>query len=912
MTNKIRLFSVFLVVFSSAISAKEVISIDTLTNENRILNGDIELHLLASDNPMTNSSVNLASENAWLFFDNVKPSVVVNSYKNYIRINDETLSPNVNARVCRYINGTVVVPHASGYSPLQVFTDTDYSGSSATYTTDYYYTAQPGEYVPASLKRSPGIDDNAIRSFKLKRGYMATLANNADGTGYSRVFIADTADLNVPELPDLLDKKVSFIRVFKWDWVSKKGWCGTTDVEAQADQVDCTWFYSWGVGNATTYNLEFCPEKWGPNWPGWSDIAAKTGVAHLLGYNEPDHTEQSNTAVVQAISEWPKALQTGLRLGSPATTDFDWLYDFLDQCEEKNYRVDYVVVHAYWGGLTPKEWYEKLQLVHEKTGKPIWIKEWNNGANWTNEGWPSTTAEQQAKQLADLTGILNVLDTAHFMERYAIYNWVEDKRAMILNWSETTKSGTLTPAGSYYKSNKSRMAYNVSNEVIPTWEITEAPVLSYTFDAQNNDVDMSWTDYNQEMIAYYIIERSSDNTTFSEIGRTPSGYVHTFTDSITNEETAGMLYYRVKSVGLDSTVTSSNSIFYTVLSNTATIHLDRLIMSSSDLTLNLYKNAWEETPVLISGTPTYRNKFPLFPSISLSNNNYFNLTYTAWIYQENPTLKSRDTVAILALPEGKAEWNGITALAGKITGINTQWKRYTFTDPFSVTPVVFCNRVSKSTAAPSIVRIKNVTTTGFDVSLQYEEEITPSTITESLCFLALTPGTGMLDGKKIKVGLTEAGAVGSFLKSGTISFGDSFTDPRIFTVMQTISDSIASNLRIKKWTDMTAEVFQEREISSTTTDVTMEQVGWFIIESGLTSSLNRTNAAGQAVNVFFDAVNNRFIFSDDMANAKAKLVDLLGRELTNASRLQDLHIPCLNAGVYLLILNNSVCLKFLK
>ena len=50
----------------------------------------------------------------------------------------------------------------------------------------------------------------------------------------------------------------------------------------------------------------------------------------------------------------------------------------------------------------------------------MWITEWNNGANWTTEsGWPDdpsllTNANAQ-KQLSDLQGILQVMDTAHFV-----------------------------------------------------------------------------------------------------------------------------------------------------------------------------------------------------------------------------------------------------------------------------------------------------------------------------------------------------------------------------------------------------------------------------------------------------------------------------------------------------------------
>ncbi|MCS2958784.1 hypothetical protein NXX53_20850 [Bacteroides salyersiae] len=51
---------------------------------------------------------------------------------------------------------------------------------------------------------------------------MATMATEPDGMGYSRCFIADDADLEIRELPAELNGKVSFIRVFQWEWASKK------------------------------------------------------------------------------------------------------------------------------------------------------------------------------------------------------------------------------------------------------------------------------------------------------------------------------------------------------------------------------------------------------------------------------------------------------------------------------------------------------------------------------------------------------------------------------------------------------------------------------------------------------------------------------------------------------------------
>lgn len=71
-----------------------------------------------------------------------------------------------------------------------------------------------------------------------------------------------------------------------------------------------------------------------------------------------------------------------------------------------------------------------MKEVHEKTGRPLWITEWNNGANWTHETWPSDKAAQQEKQRLFMTEILAMMDTCKFIERYSVYNWVEEKRSL--------------------------------------------------------------------------------------------------------------------------------------------------------------------------------------------------------------------------------------------------------------------------------------------------------------------------------------------------------------------------------------------------------------------------------------------------------------------------------------------------
>ena len=534
----------FLVCFSVSASAKRmknlrvtepVVTVEAYVDKNVIVAGKTDLHITSST-PLVNSVVNLNSDDAWLFFDDVVPGKVIESWLSKVKVNGaeaQASGSGQNVRVAIHWAGTVVIPNGNqtASQALEIFTGQNFTGESKKLEIHTYY------------RELPGFNDN-VRSFKLKRGYMATLAANADGTGYSRVFIADDADLEVGELADMLDQKVSFIRVFQWEWPSKKGWCSTGFNEL--DLIRSTWWYSWGASYNTTDNQEYVPIRQKIGWPGFDEINAKENSSHLLGYNEPDHPEQHEDdnggkaiPVSYAVEYWPEMMESGLRLGAPATTDFSWLYEFIDECDRLNYRVDYVAIHAYWGGKSPENWYKDLKAIYDRTKRPIWITEWNNGANWTSEAWPETVEEQQQKQLDDLKKILEVLDTAHFVERYALYNWVEDKRALVLGKMAQdqvgdTKTGQmeyfLTPAGEYYRDNKSQLAFNRLNEYIPTWNVL-VPSLGYTLTAAGDKVNLEWSVFQGIDIQETVIEcKNPGNSDFSKQA--------VVTGDITNYETS--------------------------------------------------------------------------------------------------------------------------------------------------------------------------------------------------------------------------------------------------------------------------------------------------------------------------------------------------------------------------------------
>jgi autotransporter-associated beta strand protein len=414
----------------------------SLTSTTVNMSGKCELWITNSATPLSGCTVNLNSIDAWLFLPGVKASTVVSTYLSQVRISGAVAIADSNVRVVQYgQSGAVVIPQPAAFQPLTVFSQPQFSGTSIQYSQWTYYTG--GGLSPFS-------------SFKLKRGYQVVFAQTANGKNYSKCYVAQDGDLEVGVLPSTLDKQVQFIYVTPWRWMSKKGIAGDPGIGL----INVLWWYNWNLNSSSSRDLEYLAIRQNQFWPSLSQNWHALGINSLLGYNEPDSASQANMPVSTAISAWGDLLATGLRVGSPATTDggrSGWLYPFVSQADAAGLRVDFVAIHYYQGhnpadaSGAASQMYNFLLDIWNNTHRPIWVTEWNNGANWTdNNPWPAPTYAQQQDCIA---AMLNMLETTPFVERYALYNWVEDVRSVVTN-------GAPTPAGVTYSNQVSNLSYS--------------------------------------------------------------------------------------------------------------------------------------------------------------------------------------------------------------------------------------------------------------------------------------------------------------------------------------------------------------------------------------------------------------------------------------------------------------------
>ena len=365
-------------------------------------------------------SITFESNNTWIRLNNVKTSTAYYNYSDNFFHENQVLSYPETLRIDNYYqNGSIIRPHNDNSSYLTVFSENNFNGEFGNIFNNNVYL---DESIPNGL-------NNDISSFILKKGYMATFAENNDGTGNSKVFIASEEDIIIDELSEYLNNRISFIRVLPWNWVSKKGTAG--DIQ----YMNNDWFYKWSNNGNSNLDREYTPMAWGK---GAADddndieiIKNKYKSTHLLAFNEPDDCngqsgQYGNMCVVDtSLTYYKNLLKSGLRMISPACRQdavFGWLNEFNSKSIDENIRIDVIAVHWYdWGSnpqnspnANPQDVFNRfvnyIESVHQTYGLPIWITEFN--ANRHRNEW----VHRQFLQLA-----LPYLEETDYIERYAFF-----------------------------------------------------------------------------------------------------------------------------------------------------------------------------------------------------------------------------------------------------------------------------------------------------------------------------------------------------------------------------------------------------------------------------------------------------------------------------------------------------------
>ena len=488
-------------------------------------------YIVTGDTPFAEgASVDLVNtEHAVLILNKVKPSAAIKLLANYVKINGEKAVNNTNCQVKLYNRGCIILPYGNSTKPLTVYPEPNFGGESI----NNFGMSNSGGYMNTLTAAQL---NNKIRSFKLKRGYMVTFSTQASGRGYSRCFIAASSDLEVAELPIVLDQKISSYRIFKWYDAGKKQLANDLTRNTLA-ALNVQSSYTWSQGENMAPDYECIPNHIYEDYPSSATIGGATWSPHCKNNNEPKNSSDDHPQDLKTILDnWENMMRTGMRLCSPASWDGSdywdatgFLAEFMDSIDARGWRCDIIDLHCYWaesnfGNI--KNWVDKYK-------RPVWISEWCWGASWNNNGaFASGVTEAQVKTA--LQGICTKLNGWDYVERYYYWNGERDP-------SRLYKNGKLTPAGEYYANMTTTVGYNGKYDFVPTTPRQYGPSRFKTT-TSSGKVVVSWYDSNGEYNQLMEVQRKVKGgqwETLSTVDQKEAASNYSFTDA---EAPEGAIY----------------------------------------------------------------------------------------------------------------------------------------------------------------------------------------------------------------------------------------------------------------------------------------------------------------------------------------------------------------------------------
>ena len=234
--------------------------------------------------------------------------------------------------------------------------------------------------------------------------------------------------------------------------------------------LDVSWNYSWGSARAEEQppEIEFIPMAWG-NFRDSAKLHAllaediQSGkVKRFLGFNEPDKKEQANMPYMRAIELWPELEKLGVPLCSPACANPEgisdssaqgvrgtWMRDFMEEAEDRGYRIDYTGVHWY-GGCSAAGFKEKMRRIYRMYGRrPLLITEFAP-ADWKARS-PADNRHTPAAVLEFMKDILPWMEKQDWIAGYAWFSFGINSAAGTSS-ALFDADGNLTACGRFYKS----------------------------------------------------------------------------------------------------------------------------------------------------------------------------------------------------------------------------------------------------------------------------------------------------------------------------------------------------------------------------------------------------------------------------------------------------------------------------
>ncbi|MFC4879154.1 gp53-like domain-containing protein [Microbulbifer halophilus] len=228
-------------------------------------------------------------------------------------------------------------------------------------------------------------------------------------------------------------------------------------------------------------------------------------------------------------------------------------------------------------------------------------------------------------------------------------------------------------------------------------------------------------------------------------------------------------------------------------------------------------------PRVVMGTPSYNGSHPTTARIRNTSANSFTVQLDEWDYLDGS--HTNENISYLVAKNGSSRFGSLSVKSGEIN-LNHNWKTVNFGSSFSNKPVAVAQTVTRNGGAAVTTRIRNVTSTSFQVRLQEEEGADGVHATEKVHWIAIESGTTNSNGAKLVVGRTSNSVTDSWKSIGY----SSVSSPKMIAAMQTFDGGDTAVLRRKNLTSSSVQVKVEEEQSDDSEVAhTTEVVGYIIM-----------------------------------------------------------------------------------
>ena len=285
------------------------------------------------------------------------------------------------------------------------------------------------------------------------------------GGGYYRIVnvasgLALQTDNGVPGNVTLAASSSSSLQYWRFDYQTYYPKKGTGEFYTSWDRFrEVSWCYNWALydsSSTTPAQVAYAPMQWGSN--NMSALPAASVAwrqsakpQYLLGFNEPDRSDQANMSTAQAIALWPQLQACNVPLVSPACSWAfgGWLSSFYNSVSANGYRVDFTGVHWY-SSPSASSLISHLQSVYNTWGRKVWLTEFTS---WDFSGTATWTEEDNYRFLAEF---LWQAEDLSWLVRYSVFPFNGTPSAN--PWDRNGHRGdvyaadnwTLTPFGELY------------------------------------------------------------------------------------------------------------------------------------------------------------------------------------------------------------------------------------------------------------------------------------------------------------------------------------------------------------------------------------------------------------------------------------------------------------------------------